>query len=195
MGEHSDATALKKLTDNVIVFKDASSDAFKSFFKWVSSSVQTSSKELGTNGKASIEDIERIRRNMEADLLADELPTENRVDYIVLVARCQKTKKPYIMRYVKTDSSRQYILDGAFPVDESYFELSDNNGNTQSLSGNMLDGRAAPCPYCGNSMLGHSECDKWICLNPEHLHNVKCPWCGQVSSYGGDVGEFKGGRG
>ena len=194
MGEHSDATALKLLTENVIVFKNASSESFKSFFKWVSASVQTSSKELGTNGKTSIDDMERIRRNMEADLLANELPTENKMDYFVLVARCQKTKKPYIMRYIKTEDSYQYVLDGAYPVDEGYFEMSGHDVG-KSLSGDMIDGMVAPCPYCGNSMLGHSECDKWICLNPEHMHDVKCPWCGKISSYGGSVDKLSGGRG
>ena len=198
MGEHSDATALKTLTDNVIVFKEASPESFSSFFRWVSSSMQTSSKELGTQGKTSIEDMKQLRINLDADLLSEKIPTKNKVEYFVLTARCQSSKKPYIVRYVKTVGSRQYILDGAYPVDEGYFDLTGVDESNKKISGEMLDGRVAPCPYCGNTMLGQSGCGKWLCLDPGKLGRVKCPWCGQIDVFcfgGGGIGSFSGGRG
>ena len=51
MGENSDATALKSITDNVLVFKETTKESYQAFFKWVSSSIHTSSKEIGENGK------------------------------------------------------------------------------------------------------------------------------------------------
>ena len=196
MGQNADATALKSLTENVIVFKEATPESFKAFFKWVTASVQTSSKELGTKGQASDDLAEKLRRNMDADLLAEALPTENKVDFLVLAARCQKTRKPYIMRYVRKDGSRIYKLDGAYPVEESYFELSEASGDAQSISAGSIDGKAAPCPHCGNPILGYDHaCDKYLCLHPGHLYNVKCPWCGDVSNYGGEVRSLTGGRG
>lgn len=194
MGEHSDATALKTLTDNVIVFKEATPESFRSFFRWVSSSIQTSSKELGVHENTPIDD--KLHVNLEADLLADNLPTENKVDYFVLVSRCQTHRKPYILRYVKTANSRQYVFDGVYPVNEEYFKFTEDEDSRKKINSEMLDGNIAPCPYCGNTMLGQTECGKWICLNREKLNNVKCPWCGQVSSYSfGNLGSFSGGRG
>ena len=195
MGEHSDATALKTLTDNVIVFKEATPESFSSFFRWVSSSVQTSSKELGVQGKTSIEDTKQLRINFDADLLAETIPTKNKIEYFVLPVRCQSTKKPYIMRYVKKAGSSLYVLDGAYPVDEGYFELTGIEESNKRISEEMLDGQVAPCPYCENTMLGRSGCGKWLCLNPSKLNRVKCPWCNQIEAFGGGVGSLNGGLG
>ena len=196
MGENSDATALKSITDNVLVFKETTKESYQAFFKWASSSIQTSSKEIGENGKeVNASNIEKIRKNMEADLLADNLPTENNVDFFVLSVRCQKTKKPYIIRYVSHNRSRIYMSDGAYPVGEDYFELSSNAGAGKNISSEQLDGPVPDCPHCHNPMLGHCECDKWLCLNPEHLEDVKCPSCGTTGDYGGGVSDLHGGQG
>lgn len=193
MGEHSDATALSSLTSNVIVFKDANSVSFSSFFKWVSASIQMNS--ASPAGKKTEDDMERLRRNMDADLLADELPTENKIDYFVVASRCQKSKKPYIVRFIKTENSSQYIQDGVFTVDENYFELTGDKSDAQSLSADSLVWDAHPCPYCGNDIMGFSECNKGLCLDPNHLEHVKCPWCGKVEDYDGVMTNYDGGRG
>lgn len=195
MGEHSDATALKEVTDNVLVFKETTKDSYQAFFKWVSSSIQTGSKEIGENGKEATSDIEKIRKNMEADLLTDSLPTENNIDFFVLSARCQKTRKPYIIRYVSKNNSRMYMSDGAYPVGEDYFELSGSDGQAKNIGIEQLAGDVPDCPHCGNFMLGHCECDNWMCLNPEHLENVKCPSCGNLGDYGDSVSNIAGSQG
>ena len=41
MGENSDATALKSITDNVLVFKETTKESYQAFFKWASSSIQS----------------------------------------------------------------------------------------------------------------------------------------------------------
>lgn len=195
MGEHSDATALKTLTDNVIVFKEANPESFSSFFKWVSSSVQTSSKELGVQGTTSIEDMKQLRINVNADLLAERLPTKNNIEYFILTARCQSSKKPYIIRYVKKAESRHYDLDGAYPVDEGFFDLTGAEELNQKISAELLGDQVPPCPYCGNTMIGRSGCGKWLCLNQRNLGRVKCPWCSQIESFGGGIGSLSGGLG
>lgn len=196
MGENSDATALKSVTDDVLVFKDTTEASYQAFFKWVSSSIQVSSKEIGERGTdANAGNLDKIRKNMEADLLADNLPTENNVDFFVLCVRCQKTKKPYIIRYVSHNRSRYYDSDGAYPVDEDYFALSGEDGTGKKVKVEYLQGNIPDCPHCGNSMLGHCQCDKWLCLNPNKMTRVKCPTCGSVDDYGGDVTDVHGGRG
>jgi len=196
MGDHSDATALKTITDSVLVFKETTKESYQAFFKWVSSSIQTSSQAVGETGKETgIGDIEKIRKNMEADLLADNLPTENNIDYFVLNVRCQKTKKPYIIRYVSKNRSRIYRSDGAYPVDENYFELSEEGASSKQIGIEQLEGELPDCPYCHNSMIGHCLCDKWLCLNPRHLDGVKCPSCGKEGYYGAGVHDLHGGQG
>lgn len=196
MGENSDASALKSITDNVLVFKETTKESYQAFFKWVSSSIQTSSKEIGENGKENASgNFDKIRKNMEADLLADDLPTENNVDYLVLSARCQKTKKPYIIRYVSRNKSKTYTSDGSYPVGEDYFELSGSGESEQRVSIEQLSGPLPDCPHCHNTMLGHCQCEKWLCLDPDRLTNVKCPSCGSVDDYGGSVSDVHGGRG
>ena len=194
MGDNSDATALKSVTDNVLVFKDTTKESYQAFFKWVSSSIQTSSKEIGECRKETTNDLDKIKKNMERDLLADELPTENKIEFFVLAARCQKSKKPYILRYVKKGNSRTYTSDGAYPVDESYFEFSGKEAG-RKISLEQLEGDVPECPHCHSPMLGHCECGNWLCLNPKRLVNVKCPHCGRTGDYGGGVSGIEGGQG
>ena len=195
MGENSDAAALKSVTDQVLVFKETTKESYQAFFECVSDSIQTQSEAVGENGKEEkIDELEKFRRNMAADLLADTLPTENNVDFFVLTARCQKTNKPYIVRYVSRNRGK-YVIDGAYPVGEDYFELSSDEGNGKNISGEQMEGDLPPCPHCGNKMLGYCECHKCLCLDPDHLENVKCPFCGSVSSYGGTISSIDGGRG
>lgn len=196
MGDNSDATALKSVTDTVLVFKETTKESYQAFFKWVSASIQTSSQAIGETGKQTgIGDIEKIRKNMEADLLADNLPTENNIDFFVLNVRCQKTKKPYFIRYVSKNRSGIYYSDGAYPVEESYFELSDGESSGKRIGIEQLAGELPECPYCHNTMLGHCLCDKWLCLNPRHMDEVKCPSCGTLASFGGGIRDLHGGQG
>ena len=60
-------------------------------------------------------------------------------------------------------------------VDEGYFELSAEGGSDKSVSVEEVACDLDDCPYCGNPMLGHCRCGKWLCLNPEHMDYVKCP--------------------
>ncbi|MBQ8755747.1 MAG: VWA domain-containing protein [Lentisphaeria bacterium] len=196
MGENSDATALKAITDDVLVFKETTQESYYAFFKWVSSSIQTSSKEMGEYGKeGNASNIEKFRKNLDADLLADNLPIENNVDFLVLTVRCQKTKKPYIVRYVSHNRSGIYMADGAYPVGEDYFELSSTEVG-KNISSRQLTGVTPSCPHCNNPGFGHCNCDKWLCLDQEHLKNVTCPFCESTADYGNyDEFHFNGGRG
>jgi uncharacterized protein YegL len=57
-GDRAVPQALKRVTDNVLIMKDMSPDAFKQFFKWVSASIkQTSSKIGGAGAGGPIEGV------------------------------------------------------------------------------------------------------------------------------------------
>lgn len=181
MGEDSDASALASLTDNVLVFKNACSAAYKEFFRWVSSSIQSNSKEIGNTGKQPLD--EKLLRNLESDLLADRLPSENKVEYLVVPARCVKSKKLFIMRAVRRNHAKKYRFDGSYPVDESYFELSGCGESELTVSTSEICGDVPPCPYCGNRDFGQCSCGKCHCLHSTNAREVKCPWCGSVNDY------------
>ena len=94
----------------------------------------------------------------------------------------------------KHKEERIYHYDGAYKVDESYFELSSSGSDTSSLPTSAMRGEPPRCPYCGNKDLGTARCGKCHCMDLRKPHEVKCPWCGDVDDY--EVSEFslKGGR-
>jgi uncharacterized protein YegL len=51
-GDRAVPQGLKRVTDNVLVMKDMSPDAFKQFFKWVSASIKQTSAKIGGAGPA-----------------------------------------------------------------------------------------------------------------------------------------------
>ena len=192
MGDHSDATALKAVTDNVLVFKNTTKESYQAFFKWVSSSIQTSSKGIAEQGKDNAVSLEKIKSGIAKDLLANELPTRNQAEYFVMPVRCQKTRKPYILRFVRpAGSSGGFNDDGSYPVDESYFELSGGEGE-RSVNANLISDWSN-CPHCNNGGIGLCSCGNWLCLSKKY--NVKCPTCGNISDFDGEVSSASGGRG
>jgi len=52
-GDRANPAALKRVTDNVLIMKDMSPDAFKQFFKWVSASIKQTSQKIGAPASAA----------------------------------------------------------------------------------------------------------------------------------------------
>ncbi len=52
-GDRAVPEVLKRVTDNVLIMKDMSPDAFKQFFKWVSASIKQTSQKIGGTGAAA----------------------------------------------------------------------------------------------------------------------------------------------
>ncbi len=192
MGTTSDASALKNLTDEVLVFKDTSSASYKAFFKWVSSSIQSNSKEIGENGDQKVS--HRLSENLDKDFLAENIPTRNTAEYFVIPARCIKTKALYIMRVIKHNGERDYHYDGAYKVNEAYFDMSFNSNDGATISTSDIRGENPSCPYCGNKDFGQAGCGKCHCLDLQKPHRVTCPWCGDIANYGAMKLSLKGGR-
>lgn len=179
MGNNSDSSILRQLTDNVLVFKDTNKASYSAFFKWVSVSIQTQSQQVNQDKDAI---IEHIQRNIDKDLIVNTPCRNSEIEHAVIVSRCQKTKKPYLMRYLK--GGKYYKLEGAFKIEESYFEMSSGDGEKSQINSNLLQGVAA-CPYCGNVICGiDGNCGKPFCMSNLNLRHLTCPWCGSVGDYG-----------
>ena len=198
-GDETDTKLLSELTENVLHFKNSNDEDYKKFFKWVTDSIKTSSISVEKNSsgfelaKLDGDTISKI------DLTKNTAPKQY-VDsnFVVLAAKCQNTKRPYLMKYRKVLNPTSveglrfdtlaYRLVGGFQVDNSYYELSDENGLQSKVNSSELIGAPA-CPCCGNQFaFAMCQCGKIHCIGDEETST--CPWCGNVGSYGTGEGGF-----
>jgi uncharacterized protein YegL len=195
-GKHTDNKVLGELTENVLYFDNADANAYRQFFKWVTNSIKTSSLSVENNSTG----FELAKLDDKTITKVDLTKYENKpvVDdnFVVLAAKCQNTKKPYLIKYRKNvyedesgDVQLNYKLVGAFKVEESYFELSDENSCDLKISTDKLSG-APTCPWCGNQFgfAYDDNCGKIHCIGDEKTSI--CPWCGTEAQYGFGGGAF-----
>jgi uncharacterized protein YegL len=192
-GSETDIHLLGELTENVLHFKNADVSAYKAFFKWVTDSIKTSSESVENNStgfelaKLDGDTISKID-------LTKVPPFKQFVDsnFVVLAAKCQNTKRPYLIKYRKTIipsglggmeyNTIAYRLVGGFQVDNAYFELSDETSNSFTVNSSELMG-APSCPCCGNQFaFAMCTCGKIHCIGNEE--ESTCPWCGNIGRYG-----------
>lgn len=199
-GDAIDLNLLKELSENVLTFKNTSVQSYKEFFRWVTASIKTSSVSVDNNGSGF--ELAKMNEEVIGKIdLSKASPKPNLIDsnYAVFVAKCQNTKRPYLIKYkksiTKTDFSQDLNLDilyyrlvGAFPVDNSYFELSNEAALNQKISTDELEGFPT-CPCCGNQF-GFSicVCGKMHCVGNEKIS--VCPWCGNQGEYGNGGGSI-----
>jgi len=189
-GKHTNNKILGDLTENVLYFDNSDVNSYKQFFKWVTNSIKTSSLSVENNSTgfelAKLDD----KTITKVDLTKHANETIVDDNFVVLVAKCQNTKKPYLIKYQKNvfedsmgEIGMNYKLIGAFRVDDSYFELSDENSCSLKISTDKLMG-APTCPCCGNQYgFAYDEtCGKIHCIGIEKIST--CPWCGNQAQYG-----------
>jgi uncharacterized protein YegL len=193
-GDETDPQILGQITENVLYFKNADESAYKQFFRWVTDSIKTSSESVENNmtgfelSKLDGETLSRFDQSKNKEIKNAYVD----FNYVVLAAKCQNTKRPYLMKYKKNIISNifggldlntlSYRLVGAYQVDNSYFELSDNSVLDLKINTNELIG-APTCPCCGNQFaFAVCNCGKIHCVGSEDVS--ECPWCGKKSSYG-----------
>lgn len=210
IGENLDLSILRKITENVLQLKQTDEASFKSFFKWVTASIRTTSISVSDLNSdelklAPLTDdlLSKIEMEMSAPIKVDE-------NFAVILGKCQQTMQPYLLKYQKrVDSndfshftgigSRQFKFVGAYPIDNSYFEMVDGyaNGN---LNGSCINSSSLvgfpSCPCCGNqAAIGLCMCGNIMCVGNEQVST--CPWCGvqaafNSSSGGMDIGRTRG---
>ncbi|AFL74825.1 TerY-C metal binding domain-containing protein [Thiocystis violascens] len=182
IGKDTDFSVLKRLTENVILFEETREGDFSRFVNWISASVVAQSKSLGEGlDSQTLPDLdERFMK-----IVKDPPPALADVACVTLVGRCQKTRKPYLIKYERElqdvatlDFKFEvpiYRLTGCYPLDEDYFAWSDTR--VVDLKVNTSDLIGAPgCPHCGNATaFAVCGCGKLLCINgPEE---ATCPWC------------------
>lgn len=198
LGDNLNTNILSQITDNVLLLKNTDNASFKQFFKWVTASIKTSSISV-TKGQddglhlAPMDGgpLSKIDLEKSSYYKADE-------NFAVFLAKCQNTKRAYLIKYQKrlqeSDfkvfgfNTLDYNLVGAYPVDNQYFELSDGSQLKSTVSSSDLAGFPC-CPCCGNQYgFSHCSCGGIICTDNEKVST--CPWCGSQIEFGFSEGSI-----
>jgi len=198
-GQQTDNGILGQLTENVLLFENTDAQSYRNFFKWVTDSIKTSSESV-ENRSTGFELAKQDERMLsKVDLTKHDARPVVDDRYVVIAAKCQNTKKPYLIKYRKSvyedrcgDIGLNYRLEAAYKVDDAYFELSDEEATTLKISSDLLLG-APTCPWCGNQFgfAYDGSCGRVHCIGTEKVST--CPWCGNKGEYGmsgGDGGGF-----
>ena len=207
IGENMDTSVLSKITDNVLQLKDTDEVSFKSFFKWVTASIKTTSVSVSdlNNDELKLapftdDFLTKIEKDMNQPIFVDE-------NFAIMLGKCQNTMQPYLLKYQKRIDkndfsnftgmgSRSFKFTGAYPIDNSYFEMTDGYA-TGSIAGNKINTRElvgfSSCPCCGNHIgLALCMCGSIMCVGNEPVS--KCPWCGVSASFHSTTGGLDVGR-
>ena len=208
IGDNADTHLLGQMTENVLRLNSTDQSTFRSFFKWVSASISTSSQSVSESSSDEL----KLPRVDGINLEKVDIHKTVRVDenFAVLRAKCAGTKKTYLIKFAKRlkrvdgmeslgiNQSRYYKLVNAYPIEEeSYQEMSDNATEEKSINTTELLG-CPVCPCCGNQIgfVTCGDCGKIFCA--ESLSGyVTCPWCGSggemgVNENGSNVGRTAG---
>lgn len=184
LGENVNTLNLAQITENVLILKNTDKESFSQFFKWVTASIKTSSMSVSEQGDDSLNLPATNSINLEkADFSSSTRIDEN---FAVVLAKCQTTNKPYLIKYARKFGNPEDIehllyhgfrLVGAYPIDEnSYKELSDDGVVGKNINTQLLSGRPT-CPCCGNQVgFVICECGGIFCAGENS--NDHCPWCG-----------------
>ena len=200
-GEETDTKILGELTENVLHFKNTTEEDYTKFFKWVTDSIKTSSISVENNSSGF--ELAKIDNDTLSKIdLTKPTPPSLYVDnnFVVLAAKCQNTKRPYLMKYRKFIQpsgfadlqTKAYRLVGGFQVDTTYFDLCEENEAVIKVNSDELMGAPA-CPCCGNQYgFAMCVCGKIHCIGDESVST--CPWCGNKGNYATGEGGFDVGR-
>lgn len=192
LGNNADASIFTKISENILLLKETNAESFGKFFKWITASIKTNSISISESNSDDLH-LAPITNGFLSKINLDKNYVKRYDDnYAVILAKCQNTKRLYLIKYQKRLTGSElkdipsmaldYKLVGAYPVDETYLDLcvSDNNKNTINTS--ELIGFPT-CPCCGNQFgFSHCSCGNIMCTGDEVIS--KCPWCETESQFG-----------
>lgn len=176
-GVDVDMTVLRSLTPNALILQNATPDAIKAFFQWVSASVTTTSAQVGREGQPV--DLPALPGEFAGDV---EGRPSAEPSQVILAARCRQNRAPYLMRYRLDPNSLRYTAEGAYPVGEDYFVESGGGTGGGQVSNANLDG-VPDCPHCGETGWGMCGVCHGLHCCPMTGGMQTCPHCGKQDIY------------
>jgi uncharacterized protein YegL len=192
LGDNTNISILGKMTDNVLLLKNTDVESFKKFFKWVTASIKTSSISIANSNNDSVNLAPVTNGFLSKIDLTKGNNKQIDENFAVILAKCQFSKRHYLIKYQKRLSPSEfkelalntidYKLVGAFPIEKTYFDLSDGEQGNITIGTSELLGFPT-CPCCGNQFgLSQCVCGGIMCTGEEEV-NV-CPWCGIEARFG-----------
>lgn len=189
IGDNVNVLTLAQITNDILLLKETDPESFSKFFKWVTASIKTTSMSVSERNADEVKLAPTTGINLEK-VDPKEHPGTPDDNFVVLHARCQHTRKDYLIKYsrnnpafkgIEMPSSAEFRLVGAYPVDnETYAALSSGNGtiiNTRRIIG------VPTCPCCGNQIGAVvCECGNIFCVG--NGESTECPWCGLRGTLG-----------
>ncbi len=184
-----DVKSLKRITDVVFNMKDLTPEVARKFFVWLTASVKSASSkvDVSTDDKGPLDPREFPPEIMQPPDTRARVKEGARQVFLHL--RCQKTRRPYLMRFIRggeelaeltfgDDGGDFYQASASHPLEE--VENRDDD-EMPKINSAKLKG-VAPCPHCGNRIAAMCGCGKLFCENPANKGTATCPWCERVSS-------------
>ena len=190
IGDNVNTQLLGQISDNVLRLNKTDDISFKAFFKWVTASIKATSVSVTDAGD---DDVKLAPTNgIYLEKVDISKPCKVDENFVVLLGKCSKTKKLYLIKYAKhladidgleslNIKATDFKLVGAYPIDEgNYNDLSDGKSNRNI---NTMSLRGVPtCPCCGNQLgVVICECGNIMCSDGQ---TTACPWCGMEGSLG-----------
>lgn len=184
IGRYADQAALAALTEHVLVFDDRVAGGFDVFVRWVTDSLSLQSRRLGEPG-TGVSLVKPDHRALAVAGTAEALASSADPDCVVMIGRCQQTRRPYLLKYEResttiefggqTMGADRFVIAGVYPITETYFDWSAGPASGGRVSTADLAG-VAPCPHCGSPVtIAQCGCGKLMCLRGPG--EATCPWC------------------
>jgi uncharacterized protein YegL len=198
IGRYADQAALRSLTEHVVVFDDSVPGGFEVFVRWVTDSVTVQSQRLGESSGGRVSLAKPDARAMAMAGTAEAIEACGDPDCVVLIGRCQNTRRPYLIKYERNNipihiegltlDTNGFGIAGGFPLTEGYFDWSGGVESAGSISTADLTG-VAPCPHCGNRVtIAQCGCGKLLCISGPG--EAVCPWCEAQIQFEGGGSDF-----
>jgi uncharacterized protein YegL len=202
LGEYAATNVLEQICEQVFTYNGQSEQEFDGLVRWITNSIASVSE---SPGKVDLTKAVSISFDENGLALAPAGSTVRQdQDCVLLVGRCQKTKKPFLVKYdrargidetnkldfsVPIASKEIFQFSGSHVIDDSYFEWSaEFEQGAPSVRSDQLQGPFS-CAHCNANYGGRCSCGNNMCLDEGQV-DMTCPWCDTQGSFGESDGGF-----
>lgn len=174
-GEDVNTEMLLELTDIVLHMREMTEERFRKLFVWLTASVNEGSRAV--EDQVSAHNLQKLPAEITKVEAESSPPWDGRQKQVMLFAKCQKSRKSYLMRYRWCHDRSTYLAVCAHPLHP------ENEGGREglslpSVSSQELIGVPA-CPHCESKSAGRCDsCGGLFCIDPHGTSTVICPHCG-----------------
>ncbi|QDU93857.1 TerY-C metal binding domain-containing protein [Lignipirellula cremea] len=186
-GPDVDSDVLRSFTDIVLNLKNMTPEGWRKTFVWLTASVQSTSIALERGGEGKPMSLP----NMPSDTLEIAPPSSGYRDprprQVFLYSWCEKTRQPYLMRFIREEYGHLYNAAAAHKLDQ--VETWSGEETSPGVNTDQLQGVPA-CPYCANPIAAMCYCGALSCAPLDPNAVVTCPKCNISGTAGPSQGGF-----